>query len=181
MLIYIEISMSPENIESHKIAIKQMTLIDGDLKLVLAEIKEVTPPDNHLKAYYFNMVNSITNQKMGGINIKAGYTKNIELFRGNIGFVVNKEFQGHHYASRSCKILIPVIKLLSLNPIWLTCDIDNIASSKSIESIGAIYVGTETIPDDDENAKYYPIGSRSKRRYKWEPCPLKLPKSQSRL
>lgn len=106
--------MNTEKSESLKVTINQLSLIDGDLKLVLAEIKGVTPPDETLMAYCFDMVNTVSNLKMGGINIKAGYTKNIETF------------------------------------------------------IGAVYVGTETIPDDDENANYYPVGSRSKRRYKWE-------------
>ena len=157
------------DIEAIKEAISKTIMVDGDLKLLLAKIQDVTPPDQTLKAFYFNMINVDSNLKMGGINIKAGYTQNIEKFRGNIGFAVDEPYRGNHYASRSCKLLVPIIKLLSLNPIWITCDVDNVASMKSIESIGAIYIETTTISDSDDNAQYYPIGSRSKRRYKWEP------------
>jgi predicted acetyltransferase len=129
--------------------------------------KQVTEPDNKIEAYCFTMINSFTGNEIGEINIKAGYTENIVNYRGNIGFTVYNSFRGKHYSARSCVLLIPVIAALEMTPIWLTCNIDNILSTRTIERIGAVYINTVTVPE--EYYPYYPEHARVKNRYQWEP------------
>ena len=143
-------------------------LIDNELKLIYIGKDNVSEPDNHLFAYRFIMSNIESQEEMGGINIKAGYTENIINYRGNIGFAVNNNFRGPRYSSRSCILLIPIIKYLGLNPIWITCNIDNYASRKNIEFIKAKYLETVTIPDDSLYATYYPEKARQKLRFRWD-------------
>jgi predicted acetyltransferase len=147
--------------------IEDMLLEDYELKLRFEGKKQVTEPDSELQAYCFSMKNLMTEKEMGTINIKAGYTKNIVNYRGNIGFTVYEEYRGRHYSERSCFLLIPVICVLKMTPIWLTCDVGNIASIRNIERIGAVYVNTIYVPEDYHI--YYPENARIKRRYKWEP------------
>lgn len=148
--------------------IEDILLTDDELKLRFEGKKQVTEPDNEIQAYYFSMINQITEKKMGGINIKAGYTENILKYRGNIGFTVYEEFRGKHYSARSCIHLIPVIKIINMPHIWLTCNFDNIASMRNIERIGADYIDTVNVPV--EYYFYYAANARIKRRYKWEPA-----------
>jgi predicted acetyltransferase len=141
---------------------------DDDLKLVFTQSTPVSEPDTEISAYHFLMRNAESDEDMGAINIKAGYTDNIVKYRGNIGFSVFENFRGKRYSSRSCLLLVPVLKMLQLNPVWLTCNVDNSASAKNIERIGAVYQETVTIPPDYPHLSFYPEHARIKMRYKWE-------------
>lgn len=145
-----------------------LNLRDDDLKLVFTQRTPVSEPDMEITAYHFLMRNALTDEEMGGINIKAGYTENIVKYRGNIGFSVLVNFRGKHYSSRSCLLLVPVLKVLKMNLVWITCNADNSASVKNIERIGAVYQETLTIPPDYPYLSFYPEHARNKKRYKWE-------------
>jgi predicted acetyltransferase len=142
-------------------------MVDGDLELNLFEQKQVSEPDSDIPGYFFLMRNSKSGSAMGSINLRAGYTDNIRRYRGNIGFTVFESFRGHRYSARSCVLLVPLIKALKLNPIWLTCNADNIPSKKIIESIGAKYIETTMIRQDSPYIQYYPEGARTKLRFSW--------------
>jgi len=141
------------------------TLVDGELILKLRKKIPADHGKGFSPCYSFEMVNVSSTEVMGGINFRIGVTHHERYFRGNIGFNVHEEFRGHHYASRSCRLLLPIAAHHELNPIWLTCDVDNYASRRSIELAGAEYVETVTMPDDYPYAEHYPAESRTKRRY----------------
>ena len=141
----------------------------GAPALVLLVKKPVSAPDSGIPGYAFLMRNTASGAEMGRINLRAGYTENIRLYRGNIGFTVLEAFRGHRYAARSCRLLEPLIKSLNLDPIWLTCNVGNTASRKVIESLGAGYAGTAEIPRDSPYLRYYPEGARRKLRFRWTP------------
>lgn len=126
------------------------------MRLLFKEIKPVTEPDTNVSAYHFSMQNTLTNEEMDGINIKAGYTENIKKYRGNIGFTVFEPYRGNYYSARSCILLLTVLKILEMNLVYLTCNLDNYASRKNIERIGAVYQETVTIPDGYPYLTYYP-------------------------
>ena len=148
--------------------ISNLSLVDEDLTLVFIEKVLVSPPDTDIFAYRFTMNHTASGQAMGGINIKAGYTENIRMYRGNIGFTVSEVHRGHHYSARSCQLLIPVLQWLGLDPIYLTCNVDNFASKKNIERLGAGFIEEVIIPKTSPYFSYYPEGSRRKLRFKWK-------------
>ena len=140
---------------------------DGELYL---KVSSKNPPDyekGYSPFYRFEMLNSSTGEVMGGLSFRVGYTHNDVHFRGNIGFSVNEQFRGLNYSTRSCRLIIPVIKFHDMKHVWITCNIDNFASIKSIEKLGAEYIETLAMPDDYPYIWYYPEAARVKRRYKW--------------
>jgi predicted acetyltransferase len=140
---------------------------DEGLTLIL---EEKVPADHAIgfSPYYkFSMQNTVTEEIMGEIRLRIGATNDEINYRGNIGCTVFEKFRGFNYAARSSKLLRPIAKSHQLNPIWLTCDENNIAAIKSIESLGAEYVDSRAMTEDYPYAWYYPIESRVKRRYKW--------------
>jgi predicted acetyltransferase len=149
--------------------IEELNFEDGELRLRFCGRKQATEPDTEISVYHFSMVNSSSHVEMGGINIRAGYTENIVRFRGNVGFTVHEKYRGNHYSARSCRLLIPVFSILDLNPVWFTCNVDNIASRKNIERIGATYIETIMMPEGYSHRHYYPEGARVKMRFKWDP------------
>jgi tagatose 1,6-diphosphate aldolase len=141
---------------------------DEELSLRLAA---KVPPDHKkgwVPSYHFEMVHSGDGTVLGHINLRIGNTENLLMFAGHIGFAVLEPFRGHHYAARSCQLLIPLIRHHRLDPAWLTCNVDNEPSKRTMELIGAKYVETVTMPDDYPYAPDYPPDSRTKRRYRWD-------------
>jgi predicted acetyltransferase len=143
-------------------------LIDKDLRLILKESGLASGPDATVPVYKFKMAHIHSGVTMGEINLRAGYTENIELYRGNIGFTVYEGFRGDHLSGRSCLLLKPFIGSLGLETIWLTCNADNVASERNLVYIGAQYVDTTHVRDDSHYAAYYPVHARVKLRYRWD-------------
>jgi predicted acetyltransferase len=159
-----EFSRVPADLEF----IKLTQFVDGDLTLRFIAKGQTSPPDKEIRCYQFEMVQTVSEETMGKINLRAGYTENIQYYRGNIGFTVFERFRGHHFSARSCLLLKPLIQFLKLHPIWLTCNADNYASQKNLEMIGAQYLETITMPADSPYITFYPPEARVKRRYQWE-------------
>jgi tagatose 1,6-diphosphate aldolase len=143
-------------------------LIDEDLRLVLVKQGMASEPDSTITVYKYKMKNVHSGAEMGEINLRAGYTENIKLYRGNIGFAVFEPFRGHHLSGRSCLLLKPFIRSLGLEIIWLTCNIDNVASQKNLALTGARYLDTIRVPDDSPYAPFYPPYACIKLRYRWD-------------
>jgi len=57
-------------------------LIDGDLELQLIETLQADHRLGQLPVYRFAMVRRNSPEELGGINLRVGHTRNIELFRG---------------------------------------------------------------------------------------------------
>ncbi len=149
--------------------LSRLQIQHDDLILRFVGTEPVTPPDEEALAYRFVMIHADSGAEMGQINIKAGYTEHIVLFRGNIGYSVHEGFRGHRYAARSCRLLVPVIERLGLDPVYITCNEDNTASRRTIESLGAEYLGNARVDATSPYLCYHPENARDKRRYRWRP------------
>ena len=51
-----------------------------------------------------------------------------------------------YYAARAVRLLIPLAREHGINPLWLTCDPDNVASRRSCERAGAQFVDIVDVP-----------------------------------
>ncbi|MFP4356726.1 MAG: GNAT family N-acetyltransferase [Phycisphaerae bacterium] len=137
-------------------------MIDGDLQLVLHQTR---PGDSRgwVPSYFFHMVHPGERQPMGYISLRVGNTPHIVRYGGHIGYRVEPPFRGHHYAARSCRLLLPLAAAHGLDPLWITCNPENIASRKSIERAGGVYVETVDVPADTD---IYQRGEFRKCRYR---------------
>lgn len=123
-----------------------MALQDSELRLELAAF--APHPVHRVPTYHFRMVHAITGEELGAINLRVASTPHIERYAGHIGFSVHEEYRGHHYASRSVRLLMPFASSLGLNPLWITCDPENGASQRSLELAGAEFVEIVDVPPD---------------------------------
>ncbi len=76
-------------------------LIDGDLELVLTEQTPADPARNWAPAYAFRMRLPGV-EEAGRINLRIGNQEALVRYGGHIGYGVNPEHRGHHYAARAC-------------------------------------------------------------------------------
>ncbi|MDY6016131.1 MAG: GNAT family N-acetyltransferase [Oscillospiraceae bacterium] len=123
-------------------------LEDGEIKLVLSQLDEGNPDKNWVPAYHFNICDK-QNNKMGVCDLRIGYNDRL-YYGGHIGYTVDKEYRGHHYAAKACKLLFSLAKRHDMEYLYITCNPDNSASRKTCEYLHGELLGIETLPADND-------------------------------
>lgn len=137
------------------------TLKDDELELVLTETDPADPSRGWLPLYRFEM--RVDNRLAGRIYMRIGDTHDIRAFRGHIGYAVEPDYRGHHYAERSCRLLFSIARDHGLSTIWITCNPGNMASRRTCERLGATLVEIAPIP---EGSDLYEAGECECCRYR---------------
>ena len=114
-------------------------------------------------AYHLRMIHRDTREELGNIHLRIGSTPHIERYAGHIGYTVHPQYRGHHYAARSLALLLPFARKLRLDPLWVTCDPENIASRRTLELAGAEFIEIVDVPAD---CTIHQSGHPRKRRYR---------------
>lgn len=97
--------------------VRSFRLIDADLELVFIEIHPTSPPDESINTISFKTELRSNKTQLGELNLRLGYSDNIRLYRGNIGFTIFEPFRGNRYASRGSLLLIPLLLKLRFSPV----------------------------------------------------------------
>jgi predicted acetyltransferase len=121
-------------------------LCDADLRLVLTEIADHIY--HKVPTFFFRMLSLPTGAEVGRANFRVGSTPHLERYAGHIGYGVHEPFRGRHYAARSVRLLVPLARQVGVDPIWITCDPENIASRRSLDLAGAEFVEIVDVPPD---------------------------------
>lgn len=137
-------------------------LVDGDLRLVLVKKHPANPVKRHVPWYQFKMRKAGVRRWIGNINLRIGSARQLRC-PGHVGYRVSKPYRGHHFAARSCRLLLPLARVHGIKVLWITCAPGNMASRRTLELAGAKYAGTIRIPKDHE---MYKQGGRRLRRYR---------------
>ncbi len=123
---------------------------------------DVYPSDKGaIPFYWWNIYLKSKGIKIGSISFRIGHNYH-SYFNGNIGYEIDKEYQGNNYACKACKVLMEVAKYHQMDKIYLSCDCDNIASYKTIEKLGSKLIEEVKPPMD---YIYYYEGIPSKKIY----------------
>jgi tagatose 1,6-diphosphate aldolase len=138
-------------------------LTDGDLELKLADFAH--HPVHKVPTYHFRMVHAATREDRGSIRLSIGGTRHIEMYAGHIGYSVHEAHCGKRYAARAVRLLVPLAQRLGIDPLWITCDPQNVASRRTLERAGAAFVEIVTVPGDCIIAQ---SGHPEKCRYRLE-------------
>ena len=101
----------------------------------------------------------------GSISLRIGHSRNLDLYLGHIGYHVLPPARGHHFAERATRLLVPIARAHGHKILWITCNPDNLASRRTCERLGAVYVDTVEVPRDNS---LYAQGDREKCRYRLE-------------
>lgn len=144
-------------------------LKDDLLELVLVECQSAEESVWRVPAYIFQIQLRATSENMGRVSLRIGSEEQMK-YSGHIGYQIDPDHRGHHYAERAARLVLPIARRHGLGEVWITCNPDNPASQRTIERLGATYIETVDVPED------YPMspGSiRQKRRYclKLDPSP----------
>lgn len=140
-------------------------MYDKELELDLTARVPSNPARNWAAEYRFEMRVGPQHRRAGYISLRLGDSDTILLYAGHIGYRVDPEFRGRHYAARSVKLILPLAKEHGINPLWITCNPDNIASRRSCELAGGTFEEIVRIPEDLD---MYRDGERFKCRYRFD-------------
>lgn len=125
---------------------------------------DVTPhPAHKVPCYNFVLLHTETSAELGWLRLRIGSTPHIERYAGHIGYQVAHEHRGHHYAARAVRLIVPFARSLGIDPVWITCDPENLASRRTLEIAGAEFVEVVDVPED---CIIYQSGHPRKCRYR---------------
>jgi len=102
---------------------------------------------DELPFHYYDIYLLNTTTQIGKISIRIGHNYH-SYFNGNVGYEINEEFRGNHYALESVKLIINVAKYHHMKHLILSCEEDNVASYKSIEKLDAQLIEVVTPPKE---------------------------------
>lgn len=122
-------------------------LIGTEVQLILNHTAEGNPEKNWVPAYFFDICD-LTGTKMGGCDLRIGYNDNL-YFGGHIGYHIDPDYRGHHYAAKACKLLFLLAKKHGMEYLYITCDPDNWPSRKTCEYLHGTLLGIMELPEDN--------------------------------
>jgi RimJ/RimL family protein N-acetyltransferase len=100
---------------------------------------------------------------VGNITFRPGDSWHIQFAAGHIGYRVDEPFRGHGYAYQACRAIEPFVRKF-YDRVIITTTAENKASIRTIERLGAEFLGIVDIPADDPA---YASGEMQRLRYEW--------------
>lgn len=137
------------------------SLSDGELRLECTAKKAAIPEKKWVPAYVFNICKH--DVCIGKLNVRIGYTDSL-YYGGQIGYGINTEYRGHHYAEKACRLLIPLLKAHGMKRILITNNYTNIASKRTCERLGAKLIRVAVVPQWHD---LYEEGNRLENIFEW--------------
>ena len=119
-----------------------------EIKLVLERMDEGDPERDWVPAYHFAVCNK-EGVKMGACDLRIGHNDKL-YYGGNIGYRINEEYRGNHYAGKACLLLFELARRHDLGYLIITCNPDNIASRKTCEYAGGELLETAELPEGND-------------------------------
>ena len=123
-------------------------LRSDEIFLRLEKTVEGDTEKNWLPAYHFDICDQY-GTKIGGCDLRIGHNEKV-YYGGNIGYHIDKEYRGHHFAGKACKLLFELAGKHNMDYLIITCNPDNDASKKTCEYAGGILEGIVELPDHND-------------------------------
>jgi len=108
---------------------------DGEISLRIASVSGADETKGFVPAYKFEIVRQSDGAKVGEIDLRLGYVRNL-YFGGNIGYTVSEDYRGNGYAAKACKLVFQIARAHRMPYLIITCREDNIPSRKTLERLG---------------------------------------------
>jgi len=135
---------------------------DDTIKLTLYNMLPHGHKDMGDMPILFFQIRLLDGTWIGQCDLRVGDSPQTEIM-GHIGYGIDTPYQGHHYAVRACRLLMDYAKRAHMQQLYITCDVDNLASIRTCERLGAEKVGMILVPTDCLD---YQRGSRKKYKYR---------------
>lgn len=135
----------------------------NEIFLKLTKTSEEQPEKKWLPAYYFDIC-LLNGTVIGHCDLRIGYNEKTYI-GGNIGYGIDEEYRGHHYAAIACELLFKQARKHRMDYLIITCVPNNIPSSRTCEIAGGKFLEIAAIPEDNE---MYAEGKRQVKIFKFD-------------
>lgn len=106
----------------------------GQFHLRLLKTIPAQPQKKYLPAYLFEMV--ANGQPVGRCTLRVGYNDLVE-YAGNIGYEVEEEHRGHHYALISCRLLLRLARRHRMEEVLIYLSRGQLCLQKDLRTAGS--------------------------------------------
>lgn len=135
--------------------IGDITQIDAWLELQDQLSNLDTVPSDYVPAMTYLYTETERNIIVGIVNIRLALNDYLEQFGGHIGYSIHPDYRGFGYGHAQLKAALIQARELGLNRVLITCDDDNLASSKVIEAQGGVLENIVEHPDYGNIRRYW--------------------------
>jgi predicted acetyltransferase len=101
-----------------------------------------------LPSLVYDIINNENKKAIGRCDLRIGMNDYM-YYMGNIGYVIYPPYRGKHYAAEATILLFDIAKLF-MEECIITCSPDNIASVRTCELSGCVFVEELIVPSDHE-------------------------------
>lgn len=135
-----------------------------EIYLKLTKTEDENIEKGYMPTYVYKICRTVDNTEVGDCNLRVGHNQKT-YYGGNIGYGIDEQFRGNHYAGKACLLLFELAKRHKMEYILIACSPENIASCKSCEFAGCKLEGIVDLPPDNDR---YLAGDRHKCIYRLE-------------
>ncbi|MCD2348696.1 GNAT family N-acetyltransferase [Clostridium guangxiense] len=122
------------------------------MRFVFDNEKENTK-HTEVTASVFLAIRENDNKLVGMINIRHTLNEYLYNYGGHIGYSVRRTERRKGYATEMLKIALKKCRKLKMKKVLLTCDVNNIASAKTIKTCGGVL--ENEVPNDGRLVQRY--------------------------
>ena len=123
-------------------------LKNDEIQLLLEKAVEGDDKKGWVPAYHFAICD-LKGNKMGVCDLRIGHNEKL-YYGGNIGYRIEEEYRGHHYAGKACLLLFELARRHDLEYVIITCNLDNYASRKTCEYAGGKFIEIVEVPEGND-------------------------------
>lgn len=116
------------------------------------------------KPYYVYQI-IVDENVVGRVILRLG-TIQERYYDGHIGYTIDEEYRGHHYAYLALLKVKDIAIEKGFQELVITCSPNNVASKKTILKLNAIYIETKSVPSSLR--KYFSKEETEKEIYIWK-------------
>lgn len=123
-------------------------LKSDELWLRLDKTVEGDPARDWVPAYHFSICD-LQGNRMGTCDLRIGWNQKL-YYGGHIGYRIEEEFRGRHYAGKACLLLFELAKRHGMGRLIITCNPDNLPSRRTCEYAGGELLEIAELPEDND-------------------------------
>ena len=123
-------------------------LKNDEIQLLLEKAVEGDDEKGWVPAYHFAICD-LKGNKMGVCDLRIGHNEKL-YYGGNIGYRIEEEYRGHHYAGKACLLLFELARRHDLEYVIITCNPDNYASRQTCEYAGGKLIELVEVPEGND-------------------------------
>lgn len=121
---------------------------DGTIDLMVVSNYDGASEESSIPCYRCRLLLAGTDMRVGTISLRLKVEDNKEYYYdGNIGYLIREEHRGKGYALRGCKLAALIAKEEGMKELIISCNVENKASIKVIERLGAEIIEIIEVPE----------------------------------